>query len=82
MPNPHEMSYGDIGNILVQAMKDPAFRNRLLADPKAALADEPFVPGPAALRFFTTLSAGNFAAAAADYRNDRDALDGAADMEV
>jgi hypothetical protein len=58
------VNHSAVKDILGRALKDEAFRKKLLSDPKKTLQDEGFHPSDAAVEFFKTLHSGNFDAAA------------------
>jgi hypothetical protein len=62
------VSHGAIKDILGKALKDHAFRAKLLSAPEKTLQDEGFHPSKAAVEFFKTLNSGNFDAAAKKVR--------------
>jgi hypothetical protein len=58
------VSHGAVKDILGRALKDPAFRSKLLSAPQQTLQQEGYHPSDAAVDFFKTLNSGNFEAAA------------------
>jgi hypothetical protein len=58
------VSHNAVKDILGRALKDPAFRSKLLSAPQQTLQQEGFHPSDAAVEFFKTLHSGNFEAAA------------------
>ena len=80
-PRRHPMSYNDIGMVLARALQDTAFRDRLVADPKATIEAEyhDLSPGHATVTFFQSFH-GNFSHAADRLKGARDAVRGARDM--
>lgn len=79
MPRP-AMNFDDIGDALAKALVNETFRHQLLDDPKTLFVHEAKGPGPAAIKFFTSLKDKSFETAATAYRAD--ALSVAADMET
>lgn len=75
------LTYEDIAELLQRAMKDPAFRDKLVFDPEGALRDHPRGPGPAAIEFFKSLDDTVFTRAVARYRTAREGL-ATGDMEA
>lgn len=58
------VSHNVVKDMLGKALKDKAFRAKLLSAPKETLQQEGFHPSDAAVDFFKTLHSGNFEAAA------------------
>lgn len=75
------LTYEDIAELLVKAMKEPEFRDKLVFDPVEALKDHPRGPGPAAVEFFKSLDDKVFTRSVSRYRSAREAL-GTGDMEA
>ena len=74
MPTKKNMTYAQIAKVLEKALKDSQFRQRLLASPEATLRAEGHQPDQSDIKFFMSLGAESFSAAADRINKSRDGV--------
>ena len=76
------ISHSDVKELMGRALKDPAFRKKLLSSPEKTLKDEGFAANDAAVEFFKTLGQGKFedAAKKLKVKGDHDPIEKAGEM--